>query len=112
LRFIVIAVSKSTTKLKEGVKLPNMLITFLKLSVLVVIYILLGLLLHTPVAKLKKDVFALGGVILIAVLVHVVYHITSVMTTLGDMEFYVAFIGGGLALLIYNTVSNWKKSKI
>ena len=59
--------------------------------------------------KLKKYVIASVVSILIAVLVHIVYDVVSAMNTFHEMEFYVAFIGGVLTLLIYNTICNRKR---
>lgn len=62
--------------------------------------------------KIKKETIAMVGVILISVLVHVIYDITSVVKGLDDLEFYVAFIGGGLTLLLYKTISKMNKLKL
>lgn len=59
--------------------------------------------------KLKKYVIASVVSILIAVLVHIFYDVVSAMNTFHEMEFYVAFIGGVLTLLIYNTICNRKR---
>ena len=60
--------------------------------------------------KLKEYVIASIVSILIAVLVHIAYAVASVMNTFHEIEFYVAFIGGGLTFLIYNTICNRKRT--
>lgn len=59
--------------------------------------------------KLKKYVIASVVSILITILVHIAYDIASAMNTFHEIEFYVAFIGGVLTLLIYNTICNRKR---
>jgi hypothetical protein len=60
--------------------------------------------------KHKNYIIATLVSIFIIVLFHVAYDIVSLMNTLGDMEFYIAFIGGGLTLFIYNAICKRNKT--
>lgn len=54
--------------------------------------------------KFKNYVIAMVVTIIIAVLVHIAYDIATAMNSLDDIEFYMAFIGGGITLLIFNII--------
>lgn len=84
-----------------------LLIILLILSILVIIFILSGLVLNIPGSEIKKEVIAAVVCILVFLLVHFIYDIAAV-SKLVNIKFYVAFIGGGLTLFIYNTVRNRK----
>jgi hypothetical protein len=57
----------------------------------------------------RNYIIAAAAVILITLLIHVAYDIAAAMTVFDDIEFYVAFIGGGLTMLIYNAICNRKE---
>jgi hypothetical protein len=59
--------------------------------------------------KFKNYIIAVMVVILITLLSHVAYDITAAMNVFDDIEFYAAFIGGGLAMLIFDTICNRKR---
>jgi hypothetical protein len=86
-----------------------LLIILLILSILVIIVILSGLLLNIPGSEIKKEGIASAVCILVFLLVHFIYDIAAVSKSV-NIKFYVAFIGGGVTLLIYNTIRN-RKSK-
>jgi hypothetical protein len=56
--------------------------------------------------KYKNYIVAAIVSVLIILLVHVAYDIAVAMNTSGGIEFYVAFLGGCLTLLIYNFICN------
>lgn len=60
--------------------------------------------------KYKNYVIATIVSVLIILLVHVAYDIAVAMNTSGNIKFYIAFIGGCLTLLIYNSICNRKKT--
>jgi hypothetical protein len=58
----------------------------------------------------KNYIIAAIVSVLIILLVHVAYDIAVAMNTSSNIEFYVAFLGGCLTLLIYNSICNRKKT--
>jgi len=59
--------------------------------------------------KLKNYIVTLSLLILISLLIHVAYDVAAAMKSFDDLEFYVAFIGGGLTMLIYRNMCKGRR---
>lgn len=57
---------------------------------------------------MKRNIIAGVVTILVILLIRIMYDIAAALQTI-EIEFYVALIGGAVAAVIYNTISNWKK---
>jgi FlaA1/EpsC-like NDP-sugar epimerase len=89
--------------------MSNVLIIIFSLAILSVIFIVLGVVLHIPGAQLKNYGKASVVSILAILVVRFIYDVTVMATPKSDNEFYVAVIGGGLTMLIFNTICERKK---